>query len=161
VEKEHLLDGKTILIVDDEPDVLEALEDLLPMCQVTKASTFEEAWDKLGTHYYDMAILDIMGVDGYRLLELAKTREVPAVMLTAHALSPDHIKKSYEEGAASYVPKDEMANITVFLTDILEAKEQGKHPWYRWLDRLGANFVKRFGTDWQMKDKDFWDKFTY
>jgi CheY-like chemotaxis protein len=161
MEKEHLLDGKTILIVDDEPDVLEALEDLLPMCQVTKASTFEEAWDKLGTHYYDMVILDIMGVDGYRLLELAKTRKIPAVMLTAHALSPDHIKKSYEEGAASYVPKDEMANITVFLTDILEAKEQGKHPWWRWLDRLGANFVKRFGTDWQTKDKDFWDKFTY
>jgi CheY-like chemotaxis protein len=161
MEKEILLDGKNILIVDDEPDILETLGELLSMCQVTKASTFDEAWDKLGNQYFDMAILDIMGVDGYRLLELAKERNVVAVMLTAHALSPDHIKKSYEQGAASYVPKDEMANITVFLMDILEAKEQGKHPWWRWLDRLGANFVKRFGTDWQTKDKDFWDKFTY
>jgi CheY-like chemotaxis protein len=105
MEKKHLLDGKTILIVDDEPDVLETLEDLLPMCQMTKASTFEEAWDKLGAHYYDMAILDIMGVDGYRLLELAKTRKVPAVMLTAHALSPDHLKKSYEGGLPPMCPK--------------------------------------------------------
>lgn len=161
MEKESLLDGKSILIVDDEPDVLETLVELLPMCQVTKASAFNEAWDLLGTHYFDMAILDIMGVDGYRLLDLAKERGVIAVMLTAHALSPDHIKKSYEKGAASYVPKDEMANITVFLTDILEAEEQGKHPWWRWLDRLGSNLIKKFGTDWQVKDRDFWDKFLH
>jgi len=161
MEKESLLDGKRILIVDDEPDVLETLEELLPMCDVTKASSFDEAWELLGTQYFDMAILDIMGVDGYRLLDLAKDRKVIAVMLTAHALSPDHIKKSYEEGAASYVPKDEMANITLFLTDILEAKAEGKHPWWRWLDRLGSNFIKKFGTDWQTKDKDFWDKFLY
>ena len=161
MEKETLLDGKRILIVDDEPDVLETFVELLPMCQVTKASTFDAAWDLLGSQYFDMAILDIMGVDGYRLLDLAKERDVTAVMLTAHALSPDHVKKSYEEGAASYVPKDEMANITVFLTDILEAKKQGKHPWWRWLDRLGSNLIKKFGTDWQAKDKDFWDKFQY
>ena len=156
-----LLDDKRILIVDDEPDVLETLEDLLPMCNIEKAASFDEAKRLLETREFDIAILDIMGVDGYQLLEIAKERNVIAVMLTAHALSPDHIKKSYEPGAASYVPKDEMANITVFLTDILEAKEQGKHPWWRWLDRLGANFVKRFGTDWQMKDKDFWDRFMY
>ena len=28
-----LLDGKKILIVDDEPDVLDTLEDLLSMCE--------------------------------------------------------------------------------------------------------------------------------
>ncbi|MBW1819335.1 MAG: response regulator, partial [Deltaproteobacteria bacterium] len=35
-----LIDGKRILIVDDEPDVLDALEELLTMCQVVRASTF-------------------------------------------------------------------------------------------------------------------------
>ena len=39
----NLLKGKTVLIVDDERDVLETLEDLLSMCEVVKASTFEEA----------------------------------------------------------------------------------------------------------------------
>ena len=161
MDKKSLLDGKRILVVDDEPDVLDTLGELLSMCRVTKASTFEEAWELLGSQYFDIAILDIMGVDGYRLLDLAKQRNIIAVMLTAHALSPEHIKKSYEEGAASYIPKDEMTNITVFLTDILEAKEQGRHLWWRWLDRLGSNLVKKFGTDWQTKDRDFWDKFMY
>ena len=32
----NLLEGKKILIVDDEPDVLETLEDLLSMCVVVK-----------------------------------------------------------------------------------------------------------------------------
>jgi len=34
--EENLLDGKKILIVDDEPDVLETLEELLPMCDISK-----------------------------------------------------------------------------------------------------------------------------
>ena len=59
------LEGKRILIVDDEPDVLDTLADLLPMCVVTKASNFEQAKDLLESQYFDMAILDIMGVQGY------------------------------------------------------------------------------------------------
>jgi CheY-like chemotaxis protein len=38
MEKDKLLEGKRILLVDDEPDVLDTLEDLLPMCITTKAS---------------------------------------------------------------------------------------------------------------------------
>ena len=42
MEKQDLLTGKRILI-DDEPDVLETLADLLVECKVTKAANFEEA----------------------------------------------------------------------------------------------------------------------
>jgi len=90
-----LLDGKRVLIVDDEPDVLATLEDLLSMCDVVKASSFLEAKDLLTTQYFDLAILDIMGVDGYKLLEIAVERKVIAVMLTAHALSPEDTVKSF------------------------------------------------------------------
>ena len=46
---EHaLLDGKKILIVDDEVDILDMLEELLEMCDVVKASTFEEAKKPVG-----------------------------------------------------------------------------------------------------------------
>ena len=148
-----LLDGKRILIVDDESDVLEVLEELLSMCDITRASTFDEAKELLETQCFDMAVLDIMGVSGYELLKIANEREVIAVMLTANALSPDNISKSYEEGAASYVPKDEMANITTFLNDILEAKEKGKSFWWRWHDRLASYFDKKFGPDWQKKHR--------
>ena len=156
------LENKRILIVDDEPDVLDTLEDLLSMCQIERATTFEDAKKLIESEYFDIAVLDIMGVDGYKLLELANNKEMIAVMLTAHALSPDNVVKSYKEGAASYIPKDEMANIAVFLNDILEAKEQGKHFWWRWFDRLGSFFERRFGPDWQNEnDKDFWDKYLY
>lgn len=159
-EKE-LLEGKRILLVDDEPDVLDTLEDLLPMCKTMKASNFKAAQDLLETEYFDMAILDIMGVKGFNLLEIANQRKVIAVMLTAHALSPDTVVKSYKEGAAFYLPKEEMVNIASFLNDILEAKEQGKSTWARWYDRLGSFFEKKFGENWQKDDPEFWKKFPF
>lgn len=161
VSKKDLINGQKILIVDDEPDVLDALEEFLPMCDLTKAMTFEEAKEHLEGQAFDLAILDIMGVDGYHLLAIAKEKGVIPVMFTAHALSPEHTARSYKEGAASYIPKEEMANIRVFLNDILEAKEKGENFWWRWLDRLGPFYDRTFGPDWQEKDKDFWKKLTY
>ena len=155
------LEGKRILIVDDEPDVLESLEDLLSMCEVSTASNFQDAKEKLQTQYFDITILDIMGVEGYDLLELANQKEVPAVMLTAHALSPENMVKSYKEGAASYLPKEEMVNIASFLNEVLEAREKGKNTWTRWYDRMGSFFEKRFGKDWQKTDEEFWEKFPF
>jgi CheY-like chemotaxis protein len=157
----RLLRNKRILIVDDEPDVLETLEDLLPMCQIQKAGNYTEAKKLLEEAYFDMAILDIMGVDGYKLLKLAQEKNVIGVMLTAHALNIQNIKRSYREGAASYLPKEEMLNISTYLNDILEAKEQGKHLWWRWFDRLGAYFSSKFGPNWEQEDKEFLDKLKY
>ncbi len=156
-----MLAGKRVLLVDDEPDVLDTLVDLLPTCETVKASNFKAAQDYLETEYFDLAILDIMGVEGYQLLEIANQKEVTAVMLTAHALSPENVVKSYKEGAASYLPKEEMVNIASFLNDVLEAKEQGKSPWNRWYDRMGAFFEKKFGPKWQDDEKDFWEKFPF
>ncbi len=102
-----LLNGKKILVVDDEPDVLEIIKDLLPMCRVVCASTAQEARELLATQDFDMAVLDIMGVDGYGLLGIACYRKIPAVMLTAHALTPPHLVRSIREGAAAYIPKEE------------------------------------------------------
>jgi DNA-binding response OmpR family regulator len=159
--KTNWLKYKRVLIVDDEPDVLETLEELLPMCDVAKASSFVEAKDLMEAEYFDIAILDIMGVDGYKLLEIANKRKVMAVMLTAHALSPEDTIKSYKEGAAYYVPKEKMPEIAAYLNDILEAKEQGKSFWSRWLDRFAAYYDEKFGPDWKDKDKQFWEKFQY
>lgn len=156
--KSALLNGKKILIVDDEPDVLEMLEELLSMCDVAKASSFDEANVLLKTQYFDIVILDIMGVDGYELLRLANERNVTAVMLTAHALSIENMTKSYEEGAASYLPKEKLGDIETFLEDILQAIEKGKDPWWRWLGRLASFWKREFGPDWQNYDEEFFEK---
>lgn len=155
-----LLEGKKILIVDDEPDVLEVLEEILDMCEVTKASTYEKAKELLEKNDFDMAILDIMGVDGYKLLHIAKQRNITAVMLTAHALSPDNLVKSIKEGADSYLPKEEMSNITTFLIDILKSQEEGESTWEPWDRRLSSSYFERkWGAAWKDQDKEFWKKF--
>ena len=159
--KKDLLDGKRILLVDDELDVLDTLEDLLPMCEVVKASDFEAAEEHLESQYFDLVILDIMGVQGFELLEITTQKNITAVMLTAHALSPENAVKSYKEGAASYLPKEEMVDIASFLNDILAAKEEGRNPWISWYDRLASFYEKRFGPDWQNTDKEFWEKFPF
>jgi DNA-binding NtrC family response regulator len=157
----NLLDGKRILAVDDEPDVLETLQDLLHMCDVTKAASFEEAKELLETQNFELVILDIMGVAGYDLLEISNRRNLTAVMLTAHALTPENIVKSYKQGAAYFLPKEEMVNIAGFLNDILEAKTKGKSTWDNWLDKLADYCERTFGSKWQDTDKDFWDRFPF
>jgi len=149
-----VLKGKKILIVDDEVDVLESLEDLLDECDIETATTYEAAKELLEKNQYDATILDIMGVEGYELLKICNEKRVIGVMLTAYAVTPENIKKSYEDGAASFVPKEEMHNITTFLTDIYEAKEKGKSFWWRWFDRLADYCERKFGPDWQ-KDHGF------
>jgi DNA-binding NtrC family response regulator len=155
------LEGKKVLIVDDETDVLESLQELLPMCRLETAASFEEARAKLENQEFDLAILDIMGVNGYELLELAGKKKVISVMLTAHALSPEHTVISYEKGAASFVPKEKMAKIETYLNDILEAQTKGKNFWWRWLERFNPYYEKRFGSDWSDHDRKFWDNFKY
>ncbi len=153
----RLLEDKRVLIVDDEPDVLETLEELLSMCELVTASSFDEAKVLVETHSFDMAILDIMGVNGYKLLDMANEKKILAVMLTAHALTPEDTVKSYKRGAAFFVPKEEMANITTFLSDVFEAKEKGEDYWARWLDRLGHYYDKKFGPGWRDSDREFWE----
>ena len=155
------LENKKILIVDDEPDVLDSLEELLYKSAVTRAESFEEADNLLKTEKFDVAVLDIMGVDGYQLLETANKKGVVTVMLTAHALSPDNIKKSYLGGACSYIPKEEMVDIETFLLDVLRAKQEGSNPWTSWYKRLASFCERKFGKDWDKDEKEFWEKMIY
>jgi len=150
MKPEKVIAGKYVLIVDDEQDVLDTLVELLDMCRLDTASSFSEAKSLLEENEYDIAVLDIMGVDGYELLKIANAHSIPAVMLTAHALSADNLKRSAEEGAAYYAPKDKMDDIVSFLADVFQAIDEGKNPLDKMMDRLSQFFDKRFhGTDWR------------
>ena len=76
--KSSILDGKKILAVDDEPDVANVLEEEIvgacPNCRIEKVTTYEAAVKKLESQSYDVVILDIMGVRGFDLLDLAVSR---------------------------------------------------------------------------------------
>ena len=139
--------------------MLESLIELLDMCKIDTASTFEEGKRLLEDQDYDITILDIMGVQGFELLKIANGQKIPALMLTAHALSEESLKKSAEDGAAYFAPKDKMPEIESFVADVIEAMEKKKSPWVKWFDRLGSFYDKRFqGTDWREKEREFWEE---
>ena len=111
MKAESPLKGKTILVVDDEPDVLTTVAEILDMCRVDKASDFETGLQLILKNTYDVVILDIMGVNGFELLKNAVLRGFPSVMLTAHAVTPEALKKSIELGAVSFLPKEMMKDL--------------------------------------------------
>ena len=160
---QSVLDNKRILAVDDEPDVLEVLkEEILlaaPKCRFETATTFEQATELLSSWSYDLLILDIMGVRGFDLLQNATVRDyaIPTVMLTAHAFSPDTLKKSIELGARAYLPKERLGAIVPFLEDVL-TYEYGP-AWKRLLKDVEGVFSKEWGPYWRSPDSAFWEDF--
>jgi CheY-like chemotaxis protein len=161
MEATDILQDQKILIVDDEPDILETLQDLLPMCSTTTAASYQEARERLAAQPFDIAILDIMGVSGFDLLEIAARKGIVTIMLTAYALTPDNVEKSYRKGAAYYLPKEEMVNIASFLAEIMTAKAKGQDTWGNWYSRLSSFAERTFGPDFKKSDKEFWDKLTF
>ena len=153
MESESVLNEKMVLVVDDEPDILEIVADELDMCIVHKAADYDSALQYLLGYTYDIVILDIMGVNGFELLKTSVSRGFPTVMLTAHALTPEALKKSIKLGAVSFLPKEEISNLRSFLEDVVLGTK--KQVWQRLFDRLGGFFNKRFGPDWKERDKFF------
>ena len=156
---DDILKSKKILVVDDEPDVLDTIMDLLDECNVETASTFESAKELLESKTYDAAVFDIMGVRGFDLLEIATERKIPAIMLTAHGLNPDNLVGSIKLGAKSYIPKDKMSDLDIYLKEIFMARKKGVEKSGNWFARLGSFFDERFGHGWKNKDKKFWEEF--
>jgi CheY-like chemotaxis protein len=155
---ESILNGKKILAVDDEPDVLTVLEeeimDACPQCIIDKATTYEEAADKLEANHYDVVVLDIMGVSGFILLNIAVKKNLKVVMLTARALSPEALKQSYEKGARAYLPKEKLGEVLPFLEDVL--KYEFESGWKRLFEKLHGFFTEKFESDWEKKTGMNW-----
>jgi CheY-like chemotaxis protein len=158
------IQGLRILAVDDEPDILETIVDVLDGATVDCAKSFEEAMERLSPGEsrtpanvkYDLAILDIMGVDGMALLTETVNQQIPTIMLTAHAMNPQNLKASIVNGALSYLPKEELANLAEHVNDVLDAVEKGQPTWKRLFAKMGNFFEKSFGPAWKSDDPEFW-----
>ncbi len=153
MDSAQILKDKTILVVDDEPDVLETVEEILDMCMVTLASDYSTALQYLTNYTYDIVILDIMGVNGFELLRAAVEREIPSVMLTAYALSPEALEKSMRLGAVAFLPKEKMAELTTFLAEVILGA--GRPIWETIFKELSDFFKRHFGSDWHERKELF------
>ena len=159
---ESILNGKKILAVDDEPDVLKILEEeILQACpdsKLDKATTYETAVKMLEAKDYDVVILDIMGVRGFDLLDLAVKKKNRVAMLTAHALSPEALKKSVELGARAYLPKEKLGEIVEFLEDMLTYDYAPG--WKHLYEKLKEFFDSKFESDWEKRTGLGWKEWT-
>ena len=102
----------TILIVDDDPDNLFVLNELLAApYRVLAAISGETALRvALGTPRPDLILLDVMmpGLDGYAVLSRLRanpvTRDIPVVFLTALSDASDE-ERGLSHGASDYITK--------------------------------------------------------
>jgi len=156
---ESILNNKRILAVDDEPDILETLQEHLEDYDgliLDKAMDYDTGYHLLRTRKYDLVILDIMGVRGFDLLNEAASSGFPAVMLTGQAFSREALKEAIETGAWAYLPKEKISEIVPFLEDVLTLGCQSS--WRLLFERLGGFFNSSFGPDWQKDEKEFWQE---
>ncbi len=144
-----LFEDRKILAVDDEPDVLEIICEQLSTKQVVTASSYQEADEKLSAGSFDLVLLDIMGVDGFKLLQKCRERGFPAAMLTAHSIDVESVNKALELGAISFLPKEELVNIEEHVNEILDGLSKGRSHWKKLFDRLGPFFKDRLGLTWE------------
>ena len=150
---QSILDGKKILAIDDEPDVLAVLEEEIaykcPNAKFEKATTYEDAKKLLESQKYDVVVLDIMGVRGFDLLDIAVKRNLKVAMLTAHALTPEALKRSYDMKARAYLPKNKLGEVVPFLEDVLKYDYQSG--WKRLFEKLHGFFTEAFESDWKRR----------
>jgi DNA-binding response OmpR family regulator len=148
---QSILNGKRILAVDDEPDILTLVEEEIrhacPDSTIEKATTYDKAAELLRSNSYDLIILDIMGVRGFDLLEIAVSRGFKVAMLTAHALSSESLRKSHDLGASAYLPKDKLGELVPFLEDVLQYEY--KTGWRKLLAKLENYFDNQFEPNWK------------
>jgi CheY-like chemotaxis protein len=147
----EILKDRVILVVDDEPDILETVADMLHSCHVTQADSYESGRQYLMNFSYDIVLLDIMGVNGFDLLKIAVKRGFPTVMMTAHALTPAALEKAIKLGAVSFLPKEKLGHLGEYLGDVFSASDRSG--WAALFEKMGSFFNKRFGPDWRDRNR--------
>ena len=117
------LEPVEILIVDDRPENLLALEAILePLGQIlVRANSGDETLRMLLSHDVAMILLDVQmpGINGFETARLIKSRErtkyIPIIFLTAISKDEEYIFEGYSVGAVDYMSKP-------FQPDILRSK---------------------------------------
>lgn len=128
-----------ILIVDDRPENLLALEAILePLNQnLVRATSGEEALKRLLKDDFHLILLDVQmpGLNGFetatQIKQREKTRDVPIIFLTAISREPHHALQGYSTGAVDYISKPFdpfilRAKVSLFI-EIFEKNAMLKH----------------------------------
>ena len=142
-----------ILVVDDEPDVVESVRIGFTLhwreIEVLGATSGEKALDAVESEVPDIVLLDIglPDIDGFEVLRrIREFSDVPVLMLTARDDSMDKVK-GLELGADDYVTKpfnhlELMARVRAVLRRLSMPAPTSRAPSFRWLD-LEVDFARQ------------------
>lgn len=114
-----MTNGANILIVDDRPENLYALQKVLKEepYSITTALSGKEALKKVLKQNFDLILLDVQmsGMDGFEVAEILHsnnvTQEVPIIFITAISKDKKYVIKGLEVGAIDYLSKPIDSNI--------------------------------------------------
>ncbi len=128
-----------VLLVDDLPDNLSILEEILndQNCSLIKTNSGQEALEKLREHEIALILLDIQMpvMNGFETAELIQSsdenRDIPIIFITAINKQIEHINKGYEIGAVDYLfkpinPVILQSKVKIFLQLYYQKKELEK-----------------------------------
>ncbi len=101
---------KKVLVIDDDPDILDAVQLILDSGGYSSDVTTkgDETYKKIDEYKPDLIILDVLlsGNDGRRICKNLKThastKKIPIIMISAHPSAKDSVKQC---GANSFVAK--------------------------------------------------------
>jgi two-component system alkaline phosphatase synthesis response regulator PhoP len=124
-------DRASILVVDDEPNIVQTLQDRLEMnnYKVLTATNGKEGLDKAINEKPDIILLDVIMpvMDGHEMLEhLRRTPEgqdIAVIMLTARSQNQD-IARATESGIEDYIIKPfDLSELLEKIESILENRK--------------------------------------
>lgn len=120
-------DNYPVLLVEDDPDLRDAMRDTLQLAQynVLEAENGKQALEILSSKNVSLIISDVQmpEMDGHELLKEAKARhpDIPFVLVTAYASVPQAVE-AIREGAADYIIKPFDAQILIEVVERLLPK---------------------------------------
>jgi YesN/AraC family two-component response regulator len=121
--------SRSVLIVDDDPAVLEALgAALTPQFQVVTAQTGAEALEVLGQHLLDLVLLDqvLPDIPGLSILAIIKRYlpSLPVILMTGHG-SEEMSVDAFRGGARDYLKKPiRLQELWVRIDHVLHARRR-------------------------------------
>ncbi len=122
--------GKRILVVDDEPDILQTLDTILTAegFQVASSLDGEEAVERLTSFRPDLLITDMKmpGMSGLEVIKEAKKidKDLQAIVLTGFGTLDNAIQALGKNGASHYLrkPLDDIEELTLAVDEAIEKR---------------------------------------
>lgn len=146
-----MADRQKILIVDDKPENLIALRQVLSAldAEIVEATTGNQALTATLDHRFAVAILDVMmpTMNGYELAEHLrgdkKTQVIPIVFVTASYADELHEFKGYRAGGIDYIVKPYAPEVLLSKVKLFLEMDRDKLELQRHRDHLEALVTQR------------------